>query len=240
MRLLKAAAYGVTASLLAVPSASADVRLSIQNGRVSLVAKDATPRQILTEWGRIGSTKVVNVERVPGGPLTLELTNVPEKDALDVVLRAASGYMLSPRTVPAANLSQFDGIIVMPPSVAPRVTQTPVFQQPQLPQPVGDNEDDRRAVPAPGLAAPRGPIFNAFPQPQVIDPRGATPPVFGPGGPGASAPPPPQPTNASPGSLSSPVPTAPIGSSRPGEIVQPPPQPGRQPGVVLPPGPEAN
>ena len=31
-------------------AASADVQLTIQNGRVSLVAKDATLRQILAEW----------------------------------------------------------------------------------------------------------------------------------------------------------------------------------------------
>ena len=61
----------------------------MQNGRVSLVAKDATVRQILAEWARVGQTKIVNVERVPGGPVTLELTNVPEAQALDVLLRVA-------------------------------------------------------------------------------------------------------------------------------------------------------
>jgi hypothetical protein len=41
--------------------------LSIHDGRVSIVAKDATVRQILTEWARVGRTKIVNVERIPGG-----------------------------------------------------------------------------------------------------------------------------------------------------------------------------
>ena len=59
--------------LCAVSTASADVQLTMQNGRVSIVAKDATVRQILTEWARVGQTKIVNVERVPGGPMTLEL-----------------------------------------------------------------------------------------------------------------------------------------------------------------------
>src|SRR6058998_634205 len=59
------------------------VNLAIQNGRVTLVAKDATARQILTEWARVGQTKIVNVEKIPGGPITVELTNVSEEEALD-------------------------------------------------------------------------------------------------------------------------------------------------------------
>jgi len=32
------------------------LQLTIQDGRVSLIAKDATVRQILAEWARIGQT----------------------------------------------------------------------------------------------------------------------------------------------------------------------------------------
>src|SRR5207344_1759071 len=56
--------------------ASADVRITMGEGRVSLSAKDATVRQILTEWARVGRTQIVNVERIAGGPITIELTNV--------------------------------------------------------------------------------------------------------------------------------------------------------------------
>ena len=94
---MKTVTISVVAWLFAVTTASADVQLTIQNGRVSLVAKDATVRQILTEWARVGDTKIVNIERVPGGPVTLELTNVPEAQALDVVLRSLSGYIAAPR-----------------------------------------------------------------------------------------------------------------------------------------------
>ena len=70
-------------AVLTAVAASADVQLTMQDGRVSLVAKDATVRQILAEWARVGQTKIVNMERVPGGPMTLELTNVPEAQALE-------------------------------------------------------------------------------------------------------------------------------------------------------------
>ena len=61
MRLLSTCRSAVVASLAAVPAARADVQLTMQNGRVSLVAKDATVRQILTEWARVGQTQIVNV-----------------------------------------------------------------------------------------------------------------------------------------------------------------------------------
>src|SRR6185295_6222608 len=151
------------------PLASADVQLSIHDGRVSIVAKDATVRQILTEWARVGHTKIVNVERIPGGPMTIELHNVTESQALEILLRAMSGYIAAPRPVEAANatnLSRFDRIIVMPTlaSARPAVASTPppVYQQPQ---PADDDADDEQ--PAPNAAVPqRGPVFNTFPQQQ--------------------------------------------------------------------------
>src|SRR5439155_6932063 len=90
------------------------VNLTIQDGRVSLVAKDATLRQILAEWARVGQTKIVNGERVPGGPVTLQLTNVPEEQALDTLLRSLTGYVAAPRATTAGNLSRYDRIVVMP------------------------------------------------------------------------------------------------------------------------------
>jgi len=165
----------VAASWLVVPSAAlADVHVTMQNGRVSVVAKDATVRQILTEWARVGQTKIINVERIPGGPITLELNNVPESTALEVLLRAMSGYIAAPRAVEAANLLRFDRIIVMPTlaSARPPVSNTPppVFQQPApqyTPPPVADDDADDEQ-PAPNVVVPpggaRGPVFNTFPQ----------------------------------------------------------------------------
>jgi hypothetical protein len=171
----------------APPAASADVQLSMQNGRVSIVAKDATVRQILTEWARVGQTKIVNVERIPGGPMTIELNNVSESQALEVLLRAMSGYIAAPRAVEAANLSRFDRIIVMPTlaSARPAVAASappPVYQQqsPQFAQPpqVADDADDEQ--PAPNVVGPpqnRGPVFNTFPvQGTTIAPQFQMPP----------------------------------------------------------------
>src|SRR5436189_4367339 len=133
----KSLSGAIVMALLTASVSSADVQLQLHDGRVSIVAKDATVRQILTEWARVGQTKIVNVERIAGGPITLELRNVPEQEALDVLLRSVSGYMVAPRAAGVANASAFDRIIVMPTSVAPRApaggAPPPVFPQPGMP-----------------------------------------------------------------------------------------------------------
>lgn len=221
---MKTALIGVAAWLVVASTASAEVQLTMQNGRVSLVAKDATVRQILTEWARVGQTKIVNMERVPGGPITLELNNVTEAQALEVLLRALSGYITAPRPVDVANLSHFDRIIIMPTLAAARPATVsappPVFQQtPQFtPPPVADDDaDDPRPAPnvqVPG--APRGPVFNTFPQPQTANPQ-----LPQPGMPLLQQAPAGQQT---PSGQPSPTPVAPYGGvAVPGMVAPPPP-----------------
>ena len=67
---MKVFAFALCACLAVAPAARAEVQFSIRNGRVTIVAKDATIRQILAEWARVGKTKIVNAERIPGGPIT--------------------------------------------------------------------------------------------------------------------------------------------------------------------------
>ena len=237
--------------LLTASAASADVQLQLHDGRVSIVAKDATVRQILAEWARVGQTKVVNVDRIPGGPLTIELSNMPEAQALDVLLRSVSGYMAAPRGTAVANLSVFDRIIVMPTAAAPRPSASaaapaPAFQQPQFTPaapPPDDDADDPPAASVQMPQPPRPPVFNAFPPPQVGGPGASGVPVQG----GQAAPPPsfgstpsaaPGGGVSAPGMMTQPVQPAPVNPAqwRPGmpTQVQPvyPAVPTAQPGQV--------
>jgi hypothetical protein len=75
------------------PRASAEVRVTIKNGLVTIAANGATVREILAEWARVGQTQIVNAERVTGAPISMQLTDVPEARALDIVLRSVSGYL---------------------------------------------------------------------------------------------------------------------------------------------------
>src|SRR3984893_13447435 len=179
MRILIVAGLTLTASLTVVTQAHAEVHLTIRDGRVTLNAAGATVPDIVAEWAKIGQTKIVNAERIAGGPLTLQLTDVPEEQALDVILRSVSGYVAAPRPIVNAGASRFDRILIMPPSTPPRavagVPQPPSFPLPQFPnqgQLPGDDEDGPRN----GTPNPRGPIFNTFPQPM---PPGSVPPPVG-------------------------------------------------------------
>ncbi len=221
----------VIGALVASP-ARADIRLSIDNGRVTLVAKDATVAQILAEWARVGQTKIVNAERLGGPPVTLELTGVSEEMALGIILRSASGYLVAPRAAAVANASRFNRILIMPTSTPPRPSAAPApppFPQPPFPQPAfgppPSSPDEAapeldlvpRDLPTPN---PRTPVFQTFPMPQ-------TAPQAQPAQ--QSAPPAP--------STAAPAPTVPIGVAVPGMPVpvpqqpaQPvPQQPGRRP-----------
>jgi hypothetical protein len=222
MKVIRSVALGLAALMLAVPSVFADVKLTMGNGRVTLVAKDATVRQILTEWARVGQAKIINLERIPGGPVSMELTNVPEAQALDVLLRSVAGYLAAPRAVDATNLAHFDRIVVMPTSAAPAPTRPsvatpsapPAFVPPQPAPPAPDDgEEDRPVTAVPPVVSNRGPIFNPQQQPQVVTPQSA-PTLF------------PR------------APSAPAGGVAVPGMVAPPPQPaaGSQPGTPPPPG----
>ena len=229
----------VALCLLTASAAFAEVHLQLQDGRVSITAKDATVRQILTEWARVGQTKVVNLERIPGAPLTIELSNIPEGQALDMLLRSVSGYVAAPRPAAVANLSVFDRIIVMPTMAAPRTAAAAqpaqTFQQPQFapaPPPPDDDQDEPPAANVQMPAPPRAPVFNSFPPPQQVGGAGVTGgvPTARPAG---------IPTAAPGGSVTQPGMMTPVPQPefRPGlspSVQQPPPQatPTAQPGQI--------
>lgn len=138
MRVARFLTLAVVTFLTTAALASAEVRLTIRDGRVSLLARDATLRQILAEWTRVGGTKVVNADRVPDAPVTLLFDDVSEEEALGTLLRSLSGYVSVLRESPAMNLSKFDRILIMPtlaPATAPVLNAPPpVSDPPQEPE----------------------------------------------------------------------------------------------------------
>jgi hypothetical protein len=69
------------------------VKIAFHDGQVSVDSNGAPPRAILAEWSKVGGTNIVNAERVIGAPLTLKLVDVPEAQALEIILRSVAGYM---------------------------------------------------------------------------------------------------------------------------------------------------
>lgn len=109
----------------ATPAAAGDINLTIANGRVTLIAQDVTVRQILAEWARVGETQILNGDKMMGGPVTLELRDVPEGKALDILLRSAAGYVVAPRLTGHAGGSEYGRIVILATSQAPPVSAAP-------------------------------------------------------------------------------------------------------------------
>jgi hypothetical protein len=144
------------------------VRVQFNSGRVTVVARNAPIRTILAEWARLGGATVVNGERVAGAPVTLELTDVPERQALDVILRGVAGYMLAPRRAGLAGASTFDRIMILPTSVAPRNPPPVTAARPGVPRP---------AVIPPRPAEPLDPPLEIPVEDAVESEAAARPPV---------------------------------------------------------------
>jgi hypothetical protein len=201
MKSLIAALGLVVASAL---PATAQVNLTISNGHVTLDATNVPARQILAEWARVGGTKVVGAEKITGAPLTLKFVDMPERQALDIILRNVAGFIAAPRRVADSGASAYDRILIMATTTAV-VANTPAPtggrpgvgvpgmnpgngamngmqrfippRPPNLPPPAveDDDQDEQQAdVADTGVAQP---VFT-FPAPGQATPAGANQPVF--------------------------------------------------------------
>lgn len=110
----------------AVTAQAQAVKVEFLMGKVNLTAQNASVRAILAEWGRVGGTRIVNPERLGGAPVTLQLTGVPERQALDILLRDVGGYMLGPRqTELVPGISAFDRLMVVTATAGPAPRPAP-------------------------------------------------------------------------------------------------------------------
>jgi hypothetical protein len=135
------AVFAIVAALLAVsdPARAAELTLTFRDGTVTLDARDVTVGQILAEWARIGQTKIVNIERVATPTVTLRLDGTPEKQALEIILRALPGYLAAARPTPLSGASSYDRIVLLTstsvaaPSRQPVPGPTALQQRPPMP-----------------------------------------------------------------------------------------------------------
>ena len=141
MKITLRIAVALLLSAAAVAAEAGELKLTIANGRATLIAEDVPVRQILSEWARLGGTKIINGDKLVGAPVTLHIVDKPEREVLETLLRSASGYVASPSTVASTGASVYEAVMIMPTSRPPAVTasappafnQRPGFQpQPQL------------------------------------------------------------------------------------------------------------
>jgi hypothetical protein len=164
-RLVIALAASMTASM-AAPAWADGLLLTIKDGRVTLVADNVPIRQILDEWAKIGDTMIVNAEKLVGPPVTLRLEDVPERDALDIVLRTAAGYLVAPRPAGVPGASEFDRVLILASSRAPTSQGRSAIAPPAFsPPPVGVEGGENDPEDPYGSDAPTPPQLLPYPGP---------------------------------------------------------------------------
>jgi hypothetical protein len=145
--------------------------LEFHDGRVKLTAENVPVSRILAEWTRLGGTQIVNGERIPGPPLTLQLVDAPEQQALEILLRNAAGYMVLARDASSTGASSFAKIMVLPTtSRAPAAAALPQPPPPppQFREPEPEVEEEEEPPPTPATGFRRGQLPN-----RTVPPVGA-------------------------------------------------------------------
>ena len=110
--------------VVVAPIDAADgVDVSFADGRVTVIADQVPLHTILDEWSKLGDTQFVDskddgdaraaIEQLAPQPIQIHLVDVPEADALRILLRDAAGFIAAPRAEQVAGASRFDRVLVM-------------------------------------------------------------------------------------------------------------------------------
>lgn len=135
-----ALAGGAATSVLAQ---APNLQLTMTDGRVTILARDVPLRDLLAEWSRVGQTRIVNADKLAGSRVTLQLVDTAERDALDILLRSAAGYIAAPRPGDRPGTSAYDRITILASSRQPALTAPAAAPLPiQNPAAETDDTDD--------------------------------------------------------------------------------------------------
>lgn len=160
-----------------VQARAGEVRVSFANGRVTIIAENATLPDILNEWSRVGGSTFVNVDKItPSELLTLRIENETELRAIDILLRSTAGYVVGPQARTSTSVSAVTRVLIMPGrrpqeypaplvSAAPAPVANPELQQflaARPPKPDDDGAVARQTPPAAPAAQP-GPVGSSSP-----------------------------------------------------------------------------
>ena len=132
-----------------------NLQLTMKDGRVTILARDVPIRVLLDEWARVGQTLIVNADKLTGPRVTLQLVDTTERDALNILLRSAAGYIAAPRPRDRPGTSAYDRITILATSRPTAVTATAATRRPYAnppdatiagPAAVNDDNEDSAVV----------------------------------------------------------------------------------------------
>ena len=163
-------------AVVSSPAVAGEVKVTLNQGLVTIIADEAPISRILAEWARVGQTKIVNGDKMMN-VVSIQLVDMPERKALDILLRSASGYMAAERQTPLLGASAFDRIMILPFSRPPAAAAVPASSP--MPQPFGPRpmvpqpqDDDGQPVMPPGMGAQPNQPANTANMPGMIQPNG--------------------------------------------------------------------
>ena len=165
LRFVAALALGLTA-----PAVAGDLKLTIENGRVTIDRAGRAAPADPSGMGRGSATRKSSTPRNSSArPSPSSSSTCPERQALDTLLRSTAGYLAAPRTVGVTGASVYDRIMILPTSRPPAAVASaapPAFQ-PRQPPPLEPADDDDEPVNMPfvnpNAGAPNpNPMFRRF------------------------------------------------------------------------------
>ena len=107
--------------LAASPAAGQAADVSFAAGRVTIAAHETPLAAILGAWERHGGSQFVGAGGLPDQPVSVQLVDVPEREALRVLLRSAAGYVALPRAAGQPGVSAYDRVVIMAAAAARRL-----------------------------------------------------------------------------------------------------------------------
>jgi len=119
-------------------------------GFASLVAQNVSVGEVFAEWARVGGSKIINAEKLPGGRISVKFENFPEAKLVESLVRLSraqgAGYIAVPRLVDAPPTpSLLQAISIMPSSSPTNSYVTTSTPPPVYPQ--GTIEDNTELPP---------------------------------------------------------------------------------------------
>ncbi len=122
------AAFLAAAAVATAEPRQGPILVSFAGGYVTVVATDASAADILAEWGHVGKTEMIGLDRLSGRHLTLTLKGVDESAAIEEILGSGYGFAASLKTVHDGTASRFSRLVVggsTAPSPDDRARQAP-------------------------------------------------------------------------------------------------------------------
>jgi hypothetical protein len=122
------------------PANAQDLSLTLDGGAVTLHATNVTVDEILARWSKTtGLTVVSQNGHGSDVPVTVHVSGVTEREALGLVLRSLSGYIMGERRDPQTGAVSIDRLVILPDSAA-RASEAPALARrwpvPAAPAPV--------------------------------------------------------------------------------------------------------